>query len=221
MTTPGQPEHSPYSPYEQVYVYPAPEPPREPFDVKSLRGDVIAFLICLAACLVVGVVAGFLWEHIAPRVPLIANRDGDVFAVAPEAEDAVGQDGWLAVLTVAAGLLLAPLAFWKLRRYGVGTALGLGLGGLAGAYLAYKVGHWVGPDAVAEQVKRIGAGKKFEQPFELRAKGVLYLWPMASLVVFLGLCAGFGDSREQRKPYGFPPPEAATPMPQGPDLTKR
>ncbi|MGC0414867.1 AAA family ATPase [Embleya sp. AB8] len=165
------------------------------------RADVIAFAVVVGACLVAGTIVGVVWEQIAPRVPLIATKDG-VFQTAPETESSIALDGWFAVCGVVAGIVLAPPAFWRFRRQGVATALALTVGGLAGSYLAFKIGVQLGPDGIAEQVRRVGLGKRFDQPLDIQAKGVLMLWPIASMVIFLGLSAGFAPA--DREPVAGP-----------------
>lgn len=207
--------------------------PRRPTLWRRYRADAVAFAVVVAACLVVGAIVGLIWEQITPRVPLLATQEG-VFQTSPETETSIALDGWFAVCGVIAGIVLAPLAFWRFRRQGVATALALTVGGLAGSYLAFKVGVRLGPDGIMEQVRRIGLGKRFDQPLDLKAKGVLLLWPIASMVIFLGLSAGFAPADREEPvagpgPYGWPPsppgggfPWAHTAAPSPPvDLTKR
>lgn len=222
MTSAG--DLQPYATPQGAHVGFAQGPPSGPSRWRLHREDVIAFVVVVAACLIAGAIVGLVWEHVAPRVPLVATEEG-VFQTSPETETSIALDGWFAVCGVVAGIVLAPLAFWRYRNQGVATALGLTAGGLLGAWLAFKVGVWLGPDGIIEQVRRVGLGKRFDQPLELKAKGVMLLWPIASMVIFLGLCAGFApadDEKDQRPPapnpwQPAPPPAAAGPV----DLTKQ
>ncbi|WP_406287439.1 hypothetical protein [Embleya sp. NBC_00896] len=206
MTSAG--DFAPYPSPEGAHVGFAPGSSPQPGLWRRYRADVVAFAAVVAACLAVGVLVGLVWEQITPRVPLLATEEG-VFQTSPETETSIALDGWFAVCGVVAGIVLAPLAFWRFRRQGVATALALTVGGLAGGYLAFKIGVWLGPDEIMDQVRRIGLGKRFDQPLELKAKGVLLLWPIASMVIFLGLCAGFApadrDEAPSAGPYGWPP----------------
>jgi len=219
MTSAG--DLQPYPAPEGAHVGFAQGPPSGPSPWRRHREDVIAFAVVVLACLVAGVIVGLVWEHVAPRVPLVATEDG-VFQTSPETETSIALDGWFAVCGVVAGIVLAPLAFWRFRGEGVATALGLTVGGLLGAWLAFRIGVWLGPDGIVEQVRRVGLGKRFDQPLELKAKGVMLLWPIASMVIFLGLCAGFApaDEKDERPPAPNPwqpaPPAATPPV----DLTK-
>lgn len=232
MTSAG--DFAPYPSPEGAHVGFAPGPEAPPTLWRRYRADAVAFAVVVAACLVVGAIVGLIWEQITPRVPLLATQEG-VFQTSPETETSIALDGWFAVCGVIAGIVLAPLAFWRFRRQGVATALALTVGGLAGSYLAFKVGVRLGPDGIMEQVRRIGLGKRFDQPLDLKAKGVLLLWPIASMVIFLGLSAGFAPADREEPvagpgPYGWPPspqggqgfPWAHTAAPSPPvDLTKR
>ncbi|MFF7243805.1 hypothetical protein ACFZBU_07900 [Embleya sp. NPDC008237] len=225
MTSAG--DFDPYPSPEGAHVGFAPGPDAPPTLWQRYRTDVVAFAIVVAACLVVGAIVGVVWEQVTPRVPLLATKEG-VFQTSPETETSIALDGWFAVCGVVAGIVLAPPAFWRFRRQGVATALALTVGGLAGSYLAFKIGVRLGPDGIMEQVKRIGLGKRFDQPLELKAKGVLLLWPIASMVIFLGLSAGFApaDKESTAGPYGWQPGQElpwAQQQPASPpvDLTKR
>jgi hypothetical protein len=204
----------------------------------AARADVVAGGIVLVACLLVGVAAGAIWHAVAPGIPKIIVDHVEYLRPSAGTESEVARDGWFAVIGVIAGLLLAGLAFWKGRKYGVGVAAGLGVGGLLGSYVAYKVGAALGPDTFgADLIKRDGR-IEFDEPLRIQAKGVLYLWPMASLVLFLILNAAFGPRDKPRKQPAWPPqqgvyappgaqrqqpgPDTAWhPPTAGPDLTKR
>ncbi|WP_439674753.1 hypothetical protein [Embleya sp. MST-111070] len=208
MTSAG--DIDPYPSPEGAHVGFAPGYDAPPSLWRRYRTDVLAFAAVVATCLVVGAIVGVVWEQITPRVPLMATKEG-VFQVSPETETSIALDGWFAVCGVVAGIVLAPLAFWRFRRQGVATALALTVGGIAGAYLAFKVGVALGPDGIADEVRRVGLGKRFDQELDLKAKGVLLLWPIASMVIFLGLSAGFAPA-ERRETFQGPWPWA----PQGP-----
>ncbi|MEU8134464.1 hypothetical protein [Streptodolium elevatio] len=208
----------------------------------AARGDVIAGGIVFGTCLLLGVAAGALWYAIAPDIPKIIVDHLEYLRPSAPPEAEIARDGWFALIGSVVGLVLAILAFWKGRKYGIGVAIGLGAGGMLGSYIAYKVGGALGPDTFGEQLLARDGRIEFEEPLRIQAKGVLYLWPMASVILFLCLTAGFGP--RDRTPKGFPwPPQqqgqmqphaqsqmpyAAPPTPgtapgsaAGPDLTKR
>ncbi|MYW03940.1 hypothetical protein [Streptomyces sp. SID3343] len=201
MTAPG--EFVPYPSSEGAHVGFAPGSESPPNVWRRYRSDLLAFAVVVAACLVVGALVGLVWEQVTPHWPLKATKDG-VFSSTTEPETSIAQDGWFAVCSIVAGIVLAPLAFWRFRRQGVATAVGLALGGVAGAYLAFRIGVWLGPDDILEQVRKVGLNKEFDHPLDLQAKGILYLWPIASMVIFLGLSAGFAPADKPAPRYVNP-----------------
>jgi len=81
-----------------------------------------------------------LWRAVAPRTEVVRVEQGYVYASAAP-EQPVAGDGWFAILGFGAGVVLAVLAWTLLRRYrGVVVLVGLVLGSLAGAWLAWWLG---------------------------------------------------------------------------------
>ncbi|HSA49155.1 MAG TPA: hypothetical protein VLH10_03470 [Yinghuangia sp.] len=192
-------------------------PPAEPASWWQVaRGDVIAGVIVLAVCLAVGAAAGAVWYAIAPEIPKIIVDHVEYLRPNARSESEIARDGWFAIIGVVVGLALAGLAFWKGRRHGIGVAVGLGVGGLLGSYLAYKVGAALGPDTFGSELLARDGRIEFEEPLRIQAMGVIYLWPMASLVLFLCLNAGFGPRDPAPKSAAWPASSAPHGMPVAP-----
>jgi len=151
-----------------------------------------------------GVLLGLLWWWLAPHVPLIADqvdKSWVVYIKDTEGEQAVGVDGVFTLLGLAFGLVSAVVVFLWRRRGGVPLAVALGLGGLLGSLLAWRLGVWLGPQSdVIAHAKAVGKGVTFSAPLRLGAKGALLAWPLAALLVHLGLTALFGP-RDPEEPY--------------------
>ncbi len=169
------------------------------------------------AVTVAGALLGLLWVWLAPQVPLVGDVvDGNwvVYIKDTEGEQAVGVDGTFALLALGFGAVSAVLAFLWRRRGGVPLVVALGVGGLLGAVLAWRLGLWLGPaDDVLAHAKSVGKGVTFSAPLELGAKGALLAWPLAALVVHLGLTALFGP--RDPEPYGAPGPYGPYDQPYG------
>ncbi|GAB2739782.1 hypothetical protein GCM10027072_38950 [Streptomyces bullii] len=153
-----------------------------------------------------GVLLGLLWWWLAPRVPLVGDvTDGNwvVYLKETEGEQAVGVDGTFTLLGLAFGAVTALAVFAVRRRGGVPLVVGLALGALLGSLLAWRVGVWLGPaqDVIAH-AKDVGKGVTFSAPMKLGAKGALLAWPLAGLVVHLGLTALFGPRDPEPQGYG-------------------
>ncbi|MEU7300937.1 AAA family ATPase [Streptomyces sp. NPDC007206] len=151
-----------------------------------------------------GVLLGLLWWWLAPHVPLVGDqvdRSWVVYLKDSEGEQAVGVDGTFILLALGFGLLSAVLVFLLRRRGGVPVVVALGLGALLGSLLAWRLGVWLGPSTdVLAHAKQVGKGVTFSAPLKLSAKGALLAWPLAALLVHLGLTALFGP-RDPEPPY--------------------
>jgi DivIVA domain-containing protein len=139
--------------------------------------------------LAAGVPAGVVWWLLAP-VPRVVVRGPGVFLVNGESETAIAADGWFAVCTATAGLVAALVVFALARRTPVGALLGLSVGGLAAALLAWRLGVLLGPDSVRSSAKGLADGARFDGPLELSARGVLLAWPLVSVGAYFALTAG-------------------------------
>lgn len=165
-------------------------------------------VVVLVALAVSGVLLGLLWLWLAPRTPLISDATA-VFLKDTEGEEAIGADGTFVLLALAFGLVSAVVVFLFQRRGGIPQVLGLALGGLLGAIVAWKVGGWLGPTSdVVAHAKQVGKGVTFDAPLELKTKGALLAWPVAAMIVHLALTALFSPRD--------PEPEAID-WGQGPD----
>ncbi|CAL9422459.1 hypothetical protein SUDANB108_01886 [Streptomyces sp. enrichment culture] len=162
-----------------------------------------------------GVLLGVLWWWLAPHVPLVGDvTDGNwvVYLKDTEGEQAVGVDGTFTLLALGFGAVSALVVFLLRRHGGVPLVAGLAVGGLLGALLAWRVGVWLGPaEDVVAHAREVGRGVTFSAPLKLGAKGALLAWPLAALVVHLGLTALFGprDPEPEFGPGAYPPKTAA------------
>ncbi|EPH43269.1 DUF2567 domain-containing protein [Streptomyces aurantiacus] len=214
--TPSQPPHdqSGQNPWQEPAKPsgPAPETAQEEGG-STMRTEVRDAVVITVAVAVSGVLLGLLWLWLAPRVPLIADRT-TVYLKDTEGEQAIGVDGTFTLLGLAFGFVTALVVFLVRRRGGIPLVVGLGVGSLLGAVLAWRVGVWVGPETdVAAHAKAVGRGVVFDAPMELTAKGVLLAWPVAAMVVHLALTGLFGPRDPEpfssydegfRDPYGAP-----------------
>lgn len=163
-----------------------------------------------------GVLLGLLWWWLAPHVPLVGDvvdKSWVVYLSDSEGEQAIGVDGTFTLLALAFGVVSALAVFLWRRRGGVPLVVALGVGGLLASLLAWRLGVWLGPEQdVIAHARQVGKGVTFSAPLKLGAKGALLTWPLAALIVHLGLTALFGPRDPEpyqqgplpKDPYGAP-----------------
>jgi hypothetical protein len=135
---------------------------------RRLAGSMTAALAVAVLVALAGAGIGWLWAELAPRIAVIKAEQGFLYADS-EPEQAVAGDGWFAILGAVAGLLFAVLAWYLLRRYrGPAILVGLTLGSLVGAVLAWWVGYKIGL-AQFDQARQVAAmGARLNAPLGLR-----------------------------------------------------
>ncbi|WP_328912877.1 MULTISPECIES: hypothetical protein [unclassified Streptomyces] len=198
------------------------------------RGVMIALLVAIS-----GVVLGLVWLWLSPRIPMVSDGQA-VYLKDTEGEEAIGGDGTFVLIAVVLGVLTAAAVFWRYRKGGVGTVLGLAAGGALASVIGWRLGVWLGPptDIVAhatELIRKAGGAHTdqlikehklnvaFDGPLALRAKSALVAWPAAAMLTHLALTSAFGP----RDPAPAPPPPGPLgglptgspvpwPAPQGP-----
>ncbi|MES9522072.1 AAA family ATPase [Streptomyces capoamus] len=206
MTAPLTPPPNDHSAHQ---VRQAPPPAGEPGagayeqDGPGMKTELREAAVITVATALGGALLGLLWWWLAPHVPLVADEIGKnwvVYLKDTEGEQAIGVDGTFTLLGLAFGLVGAVVVFGLRRRGGVPLVVALGLGGLLGSLLAWRLGVWLGPESdVLAHARAVGKGVTFPAPLKLSAKGALLAWPLAGLLAHLGLTALFGprDPEEQ------------------------
>ncbi|MEV6794654.1 hypothetical protein AB0M87_22295 [Streptomyces sp. NPDC051320] len=219
MTAPLTPPHQPPPNDDPWQKGPSgatrwPGPAEDPAPGPGIRAELGQAAIVAVLVTVAGFVLGLLWVWLAPRVPLISDGK-NVFLKDSEGEQAIGADGTFALLALGFGVVSALAVFFFRRRGGVPLVLALAVGGLLGSLIAWRLGLWLGPsDNVRSAAKHAGKGVTFDAPLRLAAKGALLAWPVAAMVVHLGVTAVFGP--RDPEPVWTPGGYAATPPPPGP-----
>nr|WP_240449258.1 AAA family ATPase [Streptomyces harenosi] len=175
-------------------------------DGPGMKAEVREAVVTAVGATIAGALLGVVWWWLAPRVPLVGeSADGNwvVYLKDTEGEQAIGVDGTFTLLALAFGAVSGAAVFLLRRRGGVPLVVGLGVGGLLGSLLAWRTGVWLGPgqDVIAH-AREVGKGVTFPAPLKLGAKGALLAWPLAALLVHLGLTALFGPRDPEPYPHG-------------------
>jgi hypothetical protein len=192
--------------------WPTPLPSPHPDDLPQRAPrtvpyqDLVSCGVLVAASLVAALAVGALWRASAPAVVGVVNQ-GAAYYAQPEGKTFVARDGWFALYACIAAVLLAVFAFLRFRKErGVRAAVGLGVGGIAGGYLASWFGKFVGPGhgSISQVVHGLADGKTFNLPLTVRATGVIWLWPAVAAGLFFFLFLLFGPSEPEPDEQLFP-----------------
>jgi hypothetical protein len=191
---PPQDAAAPYA-----WVDEAPRRPRRPL-WRTVRRSVLTGLVVAAA----GVPLGLLWAWLAPSVPVMATDGAGVVVNDPSPEQYIAADGWFALLGLGFGVLAAAAA-WLLRRRdrGPGLLLGVTVGALAAAPVAWQVGRRLGLSAYQRWQESAAPGATFARPPDLHAHAAL-LVPAFAAVVVTTLLAGWSNDPDLNEPGAKP-----------------
>jgi len=161
-----------------------------------LRRDIRSAVLAGAVSGVLGLLVGVLWRLAAP-LSVFQNEGGAAFPVGGT-ETAVAADGWFAVLSGAAGIVVALAVVALVREGRLGVLVGLVAGGFLAAVVAWRTGVLLGPPSVAESLHTVPTGERFDGPLEISAPGVLLAWPTAAVISFFAIVAGIETDHEER-----------------------
>ncbi|MER6319941.1 hypothetical protein ABT237_40275 [Streptomyces sp. NPDC001581] len=153
---------------------------------------------------VAGLLLGALWVWLAPRVQYVANGES-VFLRSSESEARIASDGTFVLLSVGLGVLTAVGVFLWRRAGGVPLVIGLAVGSCFAALVGWRFGLWLGPTSdLPAAAAKAGQGVPFDAPLQLLAHGALLAWPLAAVLVHLGLTALWAPREPDPVPvYGW------------------
>lgn len=164
---------------------------RQTGPVGTWREDLGSFFFTAAATVLLGAPIGLLWSAVAPHAH-ISVEAGGAFITDAQTEVFIAGDGWFIGITLLVGVVTGVLAWLAARGSGPYVVVALTLGGLAGAYIASRVGVRIGQDALREAV-RAGRQGNYVGNIALQTKTALVVWPLGALAAFGGLVASRVD----------------------------
>lgn len=202
--SPAQQPDGPPSPGEHGWSAPgrwpfSSAPRRRPWR-RSLAAGALTALAVAAA----GVPLGLLWSWIAPSVPVVRTRQGDIVVSDPSPEQFIAADGSFTLLGFGFGVLAAIAAWLVVRRHrGPALVVGVVLGALGAAAIAWQVGRRFGLAEFVRWQEAAAAGATFDRPPDLHAHGTL-LVPAFAAVIVCTLLAGWSNDPDLDVPGARP-----------------
>ncbi|HET9517453.1 MAG TPA: hypothetical protein VFO77_07010 [Actinoplanes sp.] len=172
-----------------------PSPQRRPW-----RRSAAVVLLTVPAVAALGAPLGLLWWWLAPRVPVVQTAQGDVVINDAAPEQFVAADGWFSIAGFGFGVVVAVAAWLVVRRdRGPALLLGVVLGSLAAAALAWQVGRRIGLSAYQQWLDSAVPGATFDRPVDLHSYGALLL-PAFAAVIVCTLLAGWSNDPDLQAP---------------------
>jgi hypothetical protein len=175
--------------------------------------------------LLAGLPAGLLWWVVAPRARFEVTEDGAVVLGRPSPELLIADDGVYTLVLAGLGLLAGVVAWRLRRRRGVAVLVGLAVGTLLAALLAWQVGEALGAGPTAEQLADVGA--RVTTALRLNSIASVAVGPFAAVLAYVlatllsaaedldrpgpGAAAAVLPDDERPVPAGEPAPQGAGP----------
>jgi hypothetical protein len=175
------------------------QPPRRPWQ----RTVLVAVLTALAVA-VLGAPLGVLWHFLSPTVPLLDAGQSGIVVNDPSPEQYIASEGWFTLLGFGFGVVVAIVAWMVLRRYrGPGLLLGVTVGALGAAVVAWQLGRQIGLGAYERWRDTAASGATYHAPPDLHAHGTL-LVPAFAAVIVMTLLAGWSNDPDLDQPGARP-----------------
>lgn len=210
---PYQPE-----PWQSADLAPTGEPS------PSVAATLLAAAAALAGCLIVGLLAGVIWNAVAPKAIYVVIGKGSADVVNAETSAFVEGDAWFVLIAVLGGLLIGLVAYRvAIRKYGPAPMVGVLVGSMLAGLLARWAGQSIGMATFNKQLLTSRSGALLHAPPVLGAQGSTILWPA---IVFWPLAACLipacvlllASLRDRQSPRAFGPPPGAPPPQDRPPL---
>ncbi len=176
-------------------------------DLLRHRGSAVLRFSRLPALLAVvilllGAPIGLLWARVSPTVSVSFSAQGPSL-VRPESSEFFAADGSFGVVLLMVGLLTGAAAWGVLHRRasGVGVPIGVAVGALLAGFVAQAVGSRL---VVNRELAALCGVQNdcpiYDGTLQLRARGLVVVWAVAALMVYVGLSLLFDKAEEPAKP---------------------
>ena len=191
------------NPNQEASEYPFGGAP-QPLPSRSLRRTAVVAVLAGLVVAAAGAPLGVLWHYLAPTVPVVDAGANGFVVNDPSPEQYVAADGWFTIIGFVFGLVAGIVAWLVLRRHrGPGLLLGVTIGALAAAPVAWFAGRMIGRSAYEHWRDVAAAGGTYQAPPDLHAKGAL-LVPAFAAVIVLTLLAGWSNDPDLDRPGAKP-----------------
>jgi hypothetical protein len=149
---------------------------------RAEQGGTRAALIIVGVLAVLGVVAGVVWQQLAPEVEMRMTDVGPYPVNELEAGQLMSMDGWYAALAGVIGLVAGSVLATVFLRHAGTMVIALVAGSCLAAVLAFAVGTVMGNgEIIVAWEPDAKLWSPLSAPLQLHAYGVALIWPIAAL----------------------------------------
>lgn len=141
-----------------------------------------------------GLVGALVWWQLTPLAEFTKGEAGAEMGEAQLGRQ-VAADGWFFVIASVGGLLSGVALLTLRRRDPLAMVVLVALGGLAAGWLMLRIGLWLGPPDPETVLSRVDVGDTVPVQLEARARGVLFVWPIAALLGAIAVIWGLDEHR--------------------------
>jgi hypothetical protein len=149
-------------------------------------------LVVLGWFAVAGAIGAVVWWQLTPLAEFTRGEAGAEMGEG-ELGRQVAADGWYFVIAAVGGLLSGIALLSLRRRDPLVMVVLVTLGGLVAGWLMLRIGMWLGPPDPEAVLSQVDVGDAVPVQLEPRARGVLFVWPVAALLGAIGVIWGLDD----------------------------
>jgi hypothetical protein len=160
-------------------------------DGSAARAALLGAVRVVGACVILGVVVGFLWWAAAPDVPGRLTSVG-ILPLRTQPRGFIGADMVLLVLCATIGVVLAVVIHRNWRHGDIWGVVVLVSGGLLGSLAAKTMGQLL----AAPERPSVPFGSTVEVPLRLGSSAILFVWSLTASLMWLVLVAWQIDDDE-------------------------
>lgn len=166
------------------------------------RSEVLRSIAVTSAMFVaLGCLAAWLWSIWAEPAHFVVTRDNAVMDEL-EAGRQFGTDVVYGAIAVVGGLAAGSVLGWRHVRAGWVLAVVTAVAAGVAALIAWRLGIVLGPPAPQSVLGDARVGDVVPERLDVHARGLLLLWPIASLAGLIASVAAFDSKIVPRDPPG-------------------
>jgi hypothetical protein len=164
--------------------------------VPSRSSAVRAIVVCLLGYAIAGAVGGVVWDRVTTLAAYRVTKSG-AYIDEPGLSLVFSSDGWFLVVGLGLGLVGGAALGLAYRRHGFVMVLAVLAGSCLAGYVAYRLGHQLGPTDLRERLRAAKPGQLVPIALSVRSTGCLLGWPIGGLLGALGAALSWKRSDPQ------------------------